>query len=150
MSHLSTILNRIKRKIEGYRNNPEELTSDPFFLRLIANTQEYQAMWSDYTQEEADAANILWERYKKHLKPEYQKSAVQLRAEYSDEEKAELMHIQQAGQVVCDAKLERYLTMGTSHRHHKCSHPHGHRGRHRCGECLAEWGGESLNDENKI
>jgi hypothetical protein len=84
MSHLSTILNRIKRKMEHYRRfpAPSGLTTDPLFLRLISNTQEYQALWTDFTQEEADAANTLWERYKQYLKPEDQKSAEQLRTEY--------------------------------------------------------------------
>lgn len=83
MSHLSTLINRIKRKKEQFRRSPDLLTIDPLFLRLICNTQEYQAGWRDYTQEEADAANTLFERYKRYLKPEDQKNAEQLRVEYS-------------------------------------------------------------------
>lgn len=163
MSHLSTILNRIKRKKEQFRHNPTGLITDPLFLRLIRNTQEYQAMWTDYTGEEADAANTFWERYKQYLKPEDQKNAEQLRAEFSNERIAELMqiqqrraeqypnttpmHITQVGQVVCGTEATRFLTIGTSHRHHKCALPYGHSGHHKCTECGSEW---SDNDNRNV
>lgn len=100
MSHLSTILNRIKRKKEQFRHNPTGLATDPLFLRLIRNTQEYQAMWTDYTGEEADTANKLWERYKQYLKPEEQKDVEQLRAEFTEAQKAELWRIEAESKVI--------------------------------------------------
>ena len=81
MSHLSNILNRIREKKMHYRRfpAPSGLTTDPLFLRLIINTQSYQAFWTDYTEEEADAANTIWEMYKEYLRPEDRKSASELR-----------------------------------------------------------------------
>lgn len=85
MSNLSTILNRIRDLRKHYRRfpAPSGLTTNPQFLHLIRNTQEYQALWNDYTEEEADAANTIWEIYKEHLKPEDQKSASELRAAWN-------------------------------------------------------------------
>lgn len=63
MSHLGTIIMRVKRKLEVYDNDPQEASKDPLFRQAVKNLQEYQEAWNDQTQEEVKEADRLYARY---------------------------------------------------------------------------------------
>lgn len=63
MSHLSTIINRVKRSEEKYKNDRETMLRDILFHQHIANLYEYQESWQDQTAEEVKEANELFDKY---------------------------------------------------------------------------------------
>jgi hypothetical protein len=58
MSHLSTIISRVRHKLEVYRGN-EEVFNDPIFVQAMRNLKEYQEAWKDFTPEEKEKADEL-------------------------------------------------------------------------------------------
>ena len=63
MSHLSTIILRVKRRLEVYDNDPQEAAKDPLFRQAVRNLQEYQETWNNQTPEEVKEADELYARY---------------------------------------------------------------------------------------
>jgi len=62
MSHLSTIIRRVKHKLEVYKGSTE-IFSDPIFIQAIRNLEEYQQYWKDFTPDEKRKADELLRIY---------------------------------------------------------------------------------------
>ena len=63
MSHLTTIINRVKHAEGVYKDDFEGMTRDLMFRQSVANLREYQELWKDQTQEEVVEANRLYSLY---------------------------------------------------------------------------------------
>ena len=63
MSHLTTIINRIKHAEEMYKDDFKGMTKDLMFQQAVANLKEYQDAWTDQTQEEVIEADRLYSLY---------------------------------------------------------------------------------------
>jgi hypothetical protein len=64
MSHLSTLINRANARIEVNQKNQDALKEDTLFRQTIENLEEYQQLWTDWSQEEKRVANDLIEKYR--------------------------------------------------------------------------------------
>ena len=63
-SHLSTIIQRVKNKVDSYGEDKDGLVKDNLFKQAVWNLKEYQEAWDDYTLEEKKEADAL---YWKHI-----------------------------------------------------------------------------------
>ena len=63
MSHLSTIISRVHKRLEV---NPESIDKDSLFLQSVSNLKEYISYYSDFEIVEQLEADELFEKYK-HL-----------------------------------------------------------------------------------
>jgi len=63
MSHLSTIIQRVKNRLEVYGGDPQEASRDSLFKQSINNLKEYQDAWKDYTPEEKKEADFLYDKH---------------------------------------------------------------------------------------
>lgn len=69
MSHLSTIIARVKRRLGAtYRGNEKAASESSIWLQSIHNLKEYMEQWTDFTPEEAAEANALYAKYTQYLK----------------------------------------------------------------------------------
>lgn len=68
MSHLSTIIGRIRNKEMAYEQEPNELLNDTLFEQAIINLMEYMEYAKDVTAEERELAVILYDKYRPLLK----------------------------------------------------------------------------------
>jgi len=59
MSHLSTIISRVK-----HREKMPNFLNDSLFWQSIVNLQEYQEAWNDFTKEEQEEADKLFTKYR--------------------------------------------------------------------------------------
>jgi hypothetical protein len=67
MSHLSTIIHRVKRRLdEVYKGDVKRAAQDSLWRQSIRNLREYQESWTDQTEEEITEANRLYSMYSKH------------------------------------------------------------------------------------
>jgi hypothetical protein len=62
MSHLSTIISRVRQKLDAYRGDIS-VFQDPIFVQAIRNLKEYQEAWKDFTPEEKKKADELFRIY---------------------------------------------------------------------------------------
>lgn len=92
MSHLSTIIERVKRRAEFQDREP-----DPMFEQAVINLMEYLDAWDDYTAEELNEALVLYDKYRpictgkqmpSHVKrlEEADEIRIELSAEYDKDE----------------------------------------------------------------
>lgn len=63
MSHLTTIIHRVERRLATYGGDAEKAGEDPMFVQAVHNLQEYQQAWKDATPEEIRQADILYTKY---------------------------------------------------------------------------------------
>jgi hypothetical protein len=70
MSHLSTIIERVKRRLEVYdkSDDPQAVYSDPLFEQSVINLMEYNAAWQDQTPQEAEESVRLYDKHRQFLK----------------------------------------------------------------------------------
>ena len=66
MSHLSTIISRVKHRLSIYNNNEIEASKDPLFLQAVRNLMEYN--YPDFTPDERKEADLLYSKYAKWLR----------------------------------------------------------------------------------
>jgi len=71
MSHLGTIIERVKRRASNLENNPDKLSDDPLFIQAVTNLMEYMELWSDFTNDEKIEAQRLFELYKEYADKNY-------------------------------------------------------------------------------
>lgn len=68
MSHLSTIIGRVKNRLEQvYKGDVKEAAKDSLWQQSVRNLQEYQENWTDQTKEEVNEADELYARYSQYL-----------------------------------------------------------------------------------
>jgi len=61
MSHLSTIINRVKNRLEEvYKGDPKKAGKDSLFRQAVNNLSEYIESWDDFTEEEQEEADMLY------------------------------------------------------------------------------------------
>ena len=58
MSHLSTIIDRVKRRMDS-----PDRAKDRLFIQSVCNLREYVLLWTNYTEEERKEAAILFIKY---------------------------------------------------------------------------------------
>lgn len=63
MSHLSTIINRVVKRLDVHYCNILEASKDSLLKQSIRNLLEYQEAWSDFTEEEKEVADRLYALY---------------------------------------------------------------------------------------
>lgn len=68
MTHLSTIIDRVKRREHIYGEDIKGLLNDTIFHQNVANLYEYQENWTDATTEEKAEADKLFNKYYPLLK----------------------------------------------------------------------------------
>lgn len=69
MSHLSTIIHRVNRRLnEVYNGDDKKAAGDSLWLQSVRNLKEYQESWRDQTSVEVAVANELYQNYSKYLK----------------------------------------------------------------------------------
>ena len=74
MSHLTTLINRAHARIQALQervnqtepdtSDRDRLTEDALFRQTIINLEEYQQLWTDWSQEEKREADYLIEKYR--------------------------------------------------------------------------------------
>ena len=86
-SHLSTIISRVKNKLNDvYKGDEKKASYDKLWLQSIRNLDEYMRTWKDsYTSEEADEASDLYAKYAHWLKYEHASERVRSIEESADE-----------------------------------------------------------------
>lgn len=69
MSHLSTIIFRVNRRLkEVYKGDEQKAAHDSLWIESVKNLMEYQEAWKDQTPQEITQANQLYSKYSKYLK----------------------------------------------------------------------------------
>lgn len=69
MSHLSTLIYRVKRRLdEVYKGDVQRAAQDSLWRQSIRNLREYQESWTDQTEEEITEANRLYSMYIVNIK----------------------------------------------------------------------------------
>jgi len=67
MSHLSTIISRVRHKVRVYNNNLEEVSQDSIFEQAVINLMEYLKAWKDMSALEINEAKGLYDLYRPYL-----------------------------------------------------------------------------------
>lgn len=67
MSHLTTIIGRVKRRLALYEGELNRAKDDPIFIQSVRNLNEYPGAFEDYTEEELKEAKELYEKYRSVL-----------------------------------------------------------------------------------
>lgn len=60
MSHLTTLCERVERRLRMYGGKEEEAAKSPIFRQEVRNLQEYQNEWDDFTEAEQVRADRLY------------------------------------------------------------------------------------------
>jgi len=71
MSHLGTIIERVKRRALNCENDPDRLSADPLFSQSVTNLMEYMELWSDFTKDEESEAQRLFNLYREYADKHY-------------------------------------------------------------------------------
>jgi hypothetical protein len=67
-SHLTTIIGRLKHRLEVAGGDPKKAGNDSFFRQSVRNLMEYQQAWTDFTKEEQKEADELYAKYSPYCK----------------------------------------------------------------------------------
>ena len=68
MSHLITIIQRVRNRLKVSGGDPKKASKDPSFRDAVMNLKEFQEIWEGRaTQEEVTVANDLYNKYKGYL-----------------------------------------------------------------------------------
>ena len=70
MSHLTTLIDRAHTRIQVNLDNQDTLKQDTLFRQTIENLEEYQQLWTDWSQEEKRVADDLIEKYRYVIRKE--------------------------------------------------------------------------------
>lgn len=67
MSHLSTIIHRVNRRLNDvYKGDISRAKEDGLWRQSIVNLREYMDSWNDQTEEEINEAVELYHKYQKY------------------------------------------------------------------------------------